>query len=56
MWATTSKVEFEVGDCTNDDVDSDERLDVCITIGPLLMIGQVFLMSTMAVYFSYVYS
>ena len=55
-WAQTSKVKFQVGDCENDDVDSDERLDVCITVGPLLMIVQVLLMNLNAVYFSYLYS
>lgn len=37
-WTAVSEVEFEVSDCSNDDTEWDEALDVCIRSGPVMSI------------------
>jgi hypothetical protein len=39
MWSVITKAKFaDSGECDNDDVDSDEMLDVCVTVGPYIAI------------------
>jgi len=50
-----SKVKFEQGDCDNEDIDADEKLDVCIKSGPIVTIFQLILQVIFAIYFSIIY-
>ena len=54
-WIQLSEVKFEMDDCNNDDTASDEAYDVCIKIGPVLSLVQLFLQILLAVYFTAVY-
>lgn len=54
-WSVISKVKFERGDCENVDVEPDERLDICIKSGPIIIIVQLILMVVFAIYFTFIY-
>ena len=54
-WAAMSEVKFEMDDCKNDDVDSDEAYDICIREGPVISIIQLFIQVMVACYFSVIY-
>lgn len=55
MWILKSEVKFEFDGCDNDSVDPDERLDVCISTGPILMLVELLLLVFLAGYFSFIY-
>ena len=55
MWVLKSEVKFEMGDCDNGTVDKDEQMDVCIKTGPILMIVELFMLISLAGYFSFIY-
>lgn len=54
-WAAISEVDYDSGDCVNDDFDPDEQLDICIREGPVLIIVQLFLQIGAAAHFTLIY-
>ena len=54
-WAGLSEVKFEMDDCSNDDVDSDEAYDICIRAGPVISIVQLLIQVVIGCYFSVIF-
>ena len=54
-WIAYSEVDFDYGDCNNDDTDYDEAYDVCIRSGPVISILQLFFQAILGAYFTLVY-
>ena len=54
-WSSLSEVKFEMDDCSNDDVDSDEAYDICIRAGPVVSIMQLLIQVVVGCYFSVIY-
>ena len=54
-WSIFSEVKFEMDDCSNEDVDSDEALDICIRTGPVHSIIQLLMQVAVGCYFSLIY-
>ena len=50
-----SEVKFDMGECENEDMDTTDQLDVCISVGPVLMFIQLLLQIVLAVYFTIIY-
>ena len=37
-WSLISEVEFQTGECENENPENGDQLDICISVGPILMI------------------
>ena len=44
-----------MGHCENDELDADEKADICVTTGPVLIVVQLLMQIFLAVYFSFIY-